>query len=474
MNRLSEGIRRVLKFCVPRTLAPWVLLLAACNHPSSSKIILISLDTCRADALGVLSGDRPSSTPHLDAFATDAVVFENAFAQIPHTLPSHMSMFTSVYPDVHGVKPDLDVLPESLLTLPQILHDAGYRTIGRVTSDWLKPDFGFGRGFDDYELLDAGLTFAPRVNEAALERLDAVRADGQPLFLFLHYYDLHSEYGAGPGTSKLPYYSPPAYRTGLGVSEDGKEFCDAEGNCGISYLIASDVGRRKLPADELETIHALYRAGVRYLDDQLGILFTALKERGLYTDSLILITSDHGEEFREHGRFIHSQPYDETLHVPLLIKFPQSWKAGTRVPDVVQTVDILPSLLDYLGLESPAYAQGKSFLDRIRGGARPQEWVLAQDTVDKLRYAVRSDRMKLIVDLEKARRELYDLAADPKERVNLIAHRPEATAQLETRLKNLLRANRALRAHLVGTGKEGEDLLTAQERERLRSLGYLD
>jgi arylsulfatase A-like enzyme len=175
-------------------------------------VILISFDTCRADVFGTLTGENPSLTPHLDAFAEDAVVFENAFVQAPHTLPSHMSLMTSVYPDVHGVKPDERVLPASLITLPEIVNRAGYSPVGVVTSEWLEPDFGFGRGFDSYRRLDHEPTYAERVNKAGLAHLDRASDRGVPIFLFLHYYDLHSDFDHGSARNKLPYYSPPAYR----------------------------------------------------------------------------------------------------------------------------------------------------------------------------------------------------------------------------------------------------------------------
>jgi arylsulfatase A-like enzyme len=471
----------------PLPIARWILcglLLGSCapteppkpsSAPSLPSIVLISFDTCRADVFGVLSGDRPSLTPHLDAFAADAVIFENAFVQIPHTLPSHMSLFTSVYPDVHGVKHDFDPLPPSLTTLPEILHENGFRTVGLVTSEWLKADFGFGRGFDEYRRLRHGLTYAGRVNAAALDPGTLSAAADSSLFLFLHYYDLHSDFDVGFAHNKFPYYSPPAYRAHLDVSADGREFCDQEQNCNTRYLIASSREGHELARSELETIHGLYRAAVPYLDAQMGSFFDNLKRRDLYDGSLIVITSDHGEEFREHGRLIHSQPYDETIHVPLFVKFPHSWKAGTRISDVVETVDIAPTLLDHLGIEPPESFQGESLMPLIEGRpGRHKHTAVSQDTIVETRYGLRTDRAKLITDVKSSRRELYDLRADPGETVNVADRRAELASELEARLKRQMRANRLLARRLTTDRGSRREVLSAEERERLKALGYLN
>jgi arylsulfatase A-like enzyme len=441
-------------------------------------VILISFDTARADVFGALTGEIPSLTPRLDELAADSVIFENAFVQAPHTLISHMSLFTSVYPDVHGVKPEQDPLPETLATLPQILDGAGYHTIGRTTSEWLKPEFGFGRGFDDYEVLPHRPTYAPRVNAAAFDSLDGYDASDGPLFLFLHYYDLHSDFDNGAPANRLPYFSPEEYRRGLGLGGDGSEFCDDAGHCNTAYLLAADLERRRLPQSELDAIHDLYRSAVPFLDSHMGELFDELRRSGVYEQALIVVTSDHGEEFREHGRFIHSQPYDETTRVPLFVKFPHSWKAGTRIQRIAESVDVMPTILEVLDLAPPQYAQGESLLGLVRtAGERQKSAVASQDTVNLRRYALRTDALKLIVDLGVERRELYDLVGDPRERHNLVAERPALAAELEERLKRLVRANRTLGAQLddAANGEDSADtLLSDEERERLKALGYLN
>jgi arylsulfatase A-like enzyme len=480
----TAAVRR-LRFVLGTTVLP--LALAACpgTRPQAAAgasslppVIVISFDTARADAFGALSGETPSLTPRLDELAADSVVFENAFVQAPHTLISHMSLFTSVYPDVHGVKPEQDPLPAAITTLPQILDRAGYHTVGRTTSEWLKPEFGFGRGFDDYEVLPHRSTYAPRVNAAALDLVNAHDASDGPLFLFLHYYDLHSDFDNGAAANKLPYFSPEEYRRRLGLSGDGGEFCDDAGHCNTAYLLAADRERRRLPRSELDAIHDLYRSAVPYLDFHMGELLDELRRAGLYEEALIVVTSDHGEEFREHGRFIHSQPYDETTRVPLFVKLPHSSKAGTRIRRIAESVDVVPTILEVLDLPTPRHTQGESLLGLMRGsGERRKSAVASQDTVNLRRYALRTDALKVIVDLGVGRRELYDLVDDPGERHDLAAERPILAAELEERLKRLVRSNRALGAQL-DTDMNGEDggegLLSDEERERLKALGYLN
>lgn len=447
---------------------------SASGPAAGPAVFLLSFDTCRADVFGTLDGHRPSLTPRLDEFARDAVVFENAFAQIPHTLPSHISLLTSIYPDVHRVLPGLDPLPPSIPTLPQILHEQGYRTVGLVTSEWLEPEFGFGRGFDHYRRVRHGLTYADRVNEAALKHLGS-RSAGGPLFLFLHYYDLHSDFEHGRARNKLPYYSPPEYRQALGIHVDEHEFCDSEQRCSTQYLQAADREGRAIPEREVETIHNLYRAAVPALDAQMGEFFDRLEERGLYDGSLIVLTSDHGEEFREHGRFIHSQPYDETIRIPLFVKFPHGWKAGTRIPTVVETVDVLPTVLEALGFEPPADIQGESLLGLLDGRTeRRKRAVLSKDSIHKARYGLRTDRAKLILNLEAPRMELYDLRTDPRERDNVFADRADLASELEALLRTKIRDSRTLSASFARETQDGDDVLSSEERKNLEALGYLN
>jgi arylsulfatase A-like enzyme len=467
-----------------RAVLPATLLFLLClscqpsGQRSPSLVLLISFDTLRADTLGHPIGPDRSLTPHLDDFSRDAVVFTKAFAQAPHTLMSHMSLWTGVYPDAHGVTHLANTsLPETFTTLPALFEHAGYRTAAFVTSLWLKPDFGFARSFDVYDVLASGLTYSERVNSAALRHLDSYHQGEDRLFLFLHDYEAHSD-SHNEGTT-LPYYAQPDVLEELRTThEDGnRRFCDEAGRCAAEFLMYSS--EKIFSAAEISAIQELYHAGVRHLDSETGRLFKEMKDRGIYDDALIVVTSDHGEEFREHGRFIHSQPYDETLAVPLLIKFPSRWKAGTSIDQVVELVDVMPTLAELLGVSVPEYVQGESLMPLVRGrhespnGQYSKTAAISRGTIETSRHALRTDEYKLIFNILRSDTELYDLKADPGEQNNVAEQMPRRTERLKAQLLRAIIDNRTLGARMANTTASGESLLTETERRSLEALGYV-
>ncbi|MEM7480143.1 MAG: sulfatase [Acidobacteriota bacterium] len=434
-------------------------------------LIFISLDTFRADALGVQRRGRPSISPALDRFAEDAVIFRHAVAPMPFTLPSHITMFTGVQPGVHRVTTEKDRLSTALRTLPEILQAAGYRTDGRVTNDWLKADFGFARGFDSYDRIPHRLTYADRLNREALGLLPKSKKNASgPFFLFLHYMDPHSDF-THVGRNRLPYWSPEEVREELAFGDDA--FCDAENRCATAYLLSADRENRPVPEEELIALKDLYEAGIRGLDAELGDLFDELRRRGLYDPALIVVTSDHGEEFREHGRFLHSQVYEESVAVPLLIKLPGSRRAGQQVRPVVRLSDLLPTLTELLGLPTPPHVQGQSLVPLIEEGPWQGLPALSQDKLVRSRFGLRTRSHKLIYEFKTGAAELYDLRTDPGERNNLAQEQPELTERMTSRLRAEVRDGRLRAKELPVVEVEGDSQLTAEERERLRSLGYL-
>jgi arylsulfatase A-like enzyme len=452
-----------------RTLAPaaCAALAAACGAPRPD-LLLLSLDTLRRDAVGVYAPDGDSSTPNLDAFAARAVRFDRAFVPLPFTLPSHMSLFTGVHPDVHGVWHRRARLSPRLRTLPERLHEAGYATLGIATNAWMKQEYGFGRGFDHYERLEPGAFYAERVNRRALELLDRRGGDARPVFLFLHYLDPHSDWRI------LPYDSPPRFRADLELAGAEREFCAPEaGACATRFLLRADRARLELPAELLGKLEALYGRGVRYLDEELGRLFAALEARGFLDSALVVVSSDHGEEFREHGRFGHAQTYDETIAVPLLIRFPKDRHAGRVVEEMVETVDLLPTLADYLGLPPPEPAQGESLLPLLEGGGRPEGHALSRDKDVRTRYALRTATHKLIYDPATSSAELYDLSSDPGETRNRAGEDPARVEALGRRLEALVRANAEL-ARGFPALETAESVLSPEEERELQEIGYLE
>ncbi len=455
------------------------LLLGGCRPAETERelppILFISLDTLRWDALGAVRDAPTSLTPNLDRFAADSVLLSKAVVPMPFTLSSHMSMFTGLYPQVHRVTTPKDSLTSGIQTLSEILQQAGYRTIGRVTNDWLKAEFGFGRGFEDYERLPHRLTYSDRVNASAAEALASAAEDPRPLFLFLHYMDAHSDFFQ-QGRNRLPYYSPPVFREKQDAASQ-VVFCDDQGRCATQFLLEADREGRTIPEKQVETLRSLYESGVQYLDRDLGKLFDLLKEKGLYDKALIVVTSDHGEEFQEHGKFLHSQIYDESVRVGLLLKLPNQDLAGTRVDSQIEIVDLLPTLLDLVGLQGSNPVQGRSLVPLMQGETFSDSAALSQNKLNRARFALRTENYKIIHDLKAGTEEVYDLRKDPGETTNLAESRPELTARLRRQLREFVKANRELARELnpedAPETATGQSVLTKEERERLEALGYI-
>lgn len=434
-------------------------------------IILVSLDTLRRDAVGLWNDQI--QTPNLDAIAGQAVVFDDAWAQIPFTLPSHMSVFTGLHPGVHRVERKTSRLAYGIPTLPTLLHYAGYHTVGIVTNLWMKGEFGFDRGFDHYERLPYGLVYANRVNQRAFELVDQREDLDRPLFLFVHYIDPHSDFYK-VGNNTLPYYAPPEFLAPTGIGPDSREFCDEDGHCATEFLLEADRLERSLGPESIDRIAMLYASGVAYLDREVGALVRGLEARGLWNDGLVVIMSDHGEEFREHGRFIHIQPYVENLAIPLLVKLPRAGSAGTRIGSTVQTVDLLPTLLEAAGVAFPDHIQGTSLLDVINGAKTGPSEAFGRDKLDRERFALRAGDFTLIHHLGKGSSELYDRRRDPGELVDISADNPEVVARLEARIQEMVEANRHLASAMTSTPRAETDVLSDDEAAKLRAIGYLE
>lgn len=439
-------------------------------------VILISLDTVRRDAVGVYNPGVPSRTPEIDRFARSCVRYDQAWAPVPFTLPSHMSLFTGLHSVAHGVAGKDHVLRPEIPTLGEIASKGGYRNIGLVSNVWMKGSFGFDRGFDHYERIRFGLTYAERINARFFEIIDSDHSvDDRPLFIFLHYIDAHSDYHKS-GANALPYYAPPEDLAGLGIDALSTEFCDDEGNCGTKFLTTANNTNRPVDQALIDRIAELYYLGVQVLDRSIGDLLRGLAERGLMENSIVIIMSDHGEEFREHGRFVHAQPYTESLAVPLLVRFPGGAHAGAVVEDPVELADLMPSILVSMGLETPPHVPSRDIFSPIReGGDLVPTLILGADKNRKQRFSVRDERYTFIHDLWSGETELYDRSADPGEARNLIAENIETADRLDAELGDLVERFRVLGKSLGVEGRpdRGADL-SEEEKDHLRAIGYLE
>lgn len=427
---------------------------AATKH-DVPRVVLITIDSLRWDAPGCYAPN--GNTPRIDAFAAEAVLFENAFAPSPWTLPSLASLNTGVAPGVHGAVHAQARVPEKLDSLAEKMAAGGYLTGAFLANRFLEEDRGFTRGFHRYHKarMDASDS-TERVTNHALAWIEA-NAD-KDLFLWLHYFDPHQ-----------PYTPPDEFAPNQPTAERFRQSFPS-----IFWVRAGNI---RFNADEMVALRALYEAEVRYVDDRVGRIFDLLRAHNLYEDALIVVTSDHGEEFWEHGGFEHGHTlYNELLKIPLLVRLPGGSMGGSRVPARVSLTALYPTILELCGIpHDPSMLSAVSFAPCFGGGEIP-----AGDAVFKAAFpmlyepkqAVYFEDFKYICNLSSGRAELYNLEADHAEGVNMAPHSPDMVARGHGLLESITEEENALRAHL-GV-EEGETIeLDPEAREELRDLGYL-
>ena len=431
------------------------------QKPAGPNVILISLDTLRRDHLGCYGYERETS-PRIDQFADQSVLFENAVTQAGSTLSSHKAIMTSMYPPLLKVPGDqrLNLRREALA---EMILDRGYSTAAFANGlGWVTPLFRFNQGFETYVVpsrrIVPKLASAEEITGLALGWLK--EHNRHPFLLFLHYGDIHS------GFRTKPYDAPKPY--GSMFLPAGSERFDRSGEQikGSDYLSAINWGRYDPSPEEIEYLEALYDGGIRYTDYHLGRLFDGLQSMGILDNTLVVIFADHGEEFREHGRMLHGWVYCEVARVPLLIRFPRGQWAGTRVSQLVQLVDIAPTVLADLGIKPGREMSGVNLADVIGGG--PSAGVAYTEGEDA--YAIRTDRWMYSLDIEDGHREMYEIGVDPLERVDIKGQFPQDERSVEERLLGWINVVEA------GTlrGNAGQPAkLDRKTRELLKSLGYL-
>lgn len=405
----------------------WLLLtissfpsLAAANQNASPSILLISLDTLRADFVGSYGMPDPVS-PFLDRLAKEWVCFSDCIVQAPWTLASHMSLMTSQYPNVHNVNIAEASLDQEKTTLAEILSNAGWYTQGFYSNPFLGGQFGFRKGFIDYG--NVGMRHGYQATQGFTSWVQSYQ-ETKPFFVFLHYNDPHN-----------PYIAPDSYYNLFNRSYSGH----------ITGKTEDIVKYVRIPMDpaDLHHVRSLYASEVRYLDTQLNLVFNRLKELNLFDNLLIVITADHGEEFKEHGQLEHNQTlYDELLRVPLLIKFPKSMSIDPQLfVRQVKNLDILPTILETVGLPIPQDSvQGHSLLPLITG-ADPMTSaldVIFSESANTHKVSVRSPAWKYIYDRRTKTEELYNLNTDPAEQTNVKDENPELVTQLAAMVQDYL------------------------------------
>lgn len=529
----------VLLIYVSLVVLPAAFMLPAPRTPRAAQangasaratpVILLTVDTLRWDAVGFARAApsqtenpvRPltasgSLTPNLDAFARDAIVYEQARASAPWTLPSFASIHTGLAPDVHGATRAESRVPSKVVTLAERMRESGRTTVAFGANAFLRPQSNLDQGFDTYEfyprppvsflggwILDRVLPRAFRTDVTTADLADLAcgyvarrAADGAPFFLWLHIFDPHA-----------PYDPPPEFAP---ARPDDVTIHPAS-----EYADAFRSGRFVPSLAERRYLRKLYEAEVRYVDRELGRFFEALRRSGLYDRCLIVFASDHGEEFFEHDGFEHGHSvYDEVIRVPLAIKLPKAPGAaagGRRVTTPVSLEQLMPTMLAWCGKieeevslsESTRGARSSAAPQGARAGlgytptspdperagrtdAEASSHVLPLQDGDAAAPAFASgllyyeNRDAVVFDGFKYTRTrvgrgeaLFDLAADPGEHVNLAASRPDLLDRGGSLLNAHQAASKRTREALGLTA--GETItLDAETRRRLKALGYIE
>lgn len=407
-------------------------------------LILISIDTLRADHLGCYGYERPT-TPTLDSLCEDAVVFSEAIAHAPSTLHSHASIFTSLIPHHHGAGwGDKTKLAPEAVTLAEVLQSAGVATAAFTGGGQMDRIFGLDQGFDSYEQPGASRFYG--IVERASQWLD--ERDERPFFLFLHSYETHH-----------PYEPQERFLALLETDYDG----DLPDHISVDFLKKLNRKEVSLAPGDLEHIINAYDAEIRSMDEGLKHLLAYLRDNGLYDNTMIVFTSDHGEEFGEHGRVgWHSHSlYDELLEIPLIVKFPDQANAGTRVAAQVGSIDIAPTVLATLGLAAPDTFEGTDLNAAASGAEFASRTVISRidRPLGKDIDSIRLPEWKLY------RGQLFDLEADPEEIWDTALNKPKLVAELLAEKEAFVKSRSPYLGEQVVP--EGKTL------EELKALGYL-
>lgn len=367
------------------------------HGPARPNFLLISVDTLRRDHLGTYGHARQTS-PRIDALAARGTVFTNAVSTSSWTLPAHASLLTGRYPSYHGLEDDGLKLPRDVPTLAAALQAAGYRTLAIVSHIYVSRAFGLERGFDSFDdsLIEEGQSNP--VAEAVVERFLETAGKGleEPFFAFVHFFDPH-----------WPYEPPEPFASRF-TSGDYTGPVDGSVRSLLPWW-----AEEPMPTEDRDQMLALYDGEIAYLDDQIGRLLDALEDPARRGETVVLITADHGEEFKDHGRLGHGRTlYEEQLRVPLVAAGHPLFPPGTRRNDLVSITDLAPTILDLAGAEALAGANGRS----LRAAAPPERAVFAES----IRFGVEMRSVhragyKGIEVPSRGERTLFDLAADPTE-----------------------------------------------------------
>ena len=469
----NEGIvRRVL---ILLALPAMVLSTSACTPsdppPAHPNVLLVSIDTLRSDHLGAYGYERDTS-PSMDRLAREGVLFESAISASSWTLPSHTTLLTGMPPEAHGVDTSRKRLVDEAVTLAETFRGAGYTTAAFVSGPYLRALYGHDQGFETYDESTVWpkrdvhtKPTSPQLERLVVEWLEAWQGSSnpRPFFVFLHMWDPHYDF--------MP---PPPYDTLFDP--------DYQGELG-GAIFDTDQVRPDMEPRDLEHLIALYDGEIRFTDDHLGRILAELERVGVSEDTIVIVTSDHGEEFFEHGQKGHSKGlYEEVVRIPWIIRYPRRVAPGQRFSQQVRLMDVGPTILGLAGVEGD-FGTGSQAAFRERDlspwllglespASFPRLTAFLHEAAFVRRHAIRTPQHKLIdVRRQKGRSvEVYDLRVDPGERNNLESQTKHAWTR-----GNLQRRLNAWRKHW-GVGPRFSDSVSLDpaDVEQLRALGYLE
>ena len=462
----------------PPVVPVWVNpLIFQVPETEQTNIILISLDTLRPDHLGCY-GYKRNTSPAIDRLATDSVLFENAYSTTSWTLPGHVSLLTSLDCVNHQVYFPLQKMSPELTTLADILRTRQFYCAAFTGGGYLSETYGFSKGFDTYQEIKLHGDQAIRFDEA--ERLAQLASrwlednKDKNFFLFLHTYQPHDPYA--------------------NLSPAGREFLNEDAKWDQIKMESLFDGKGRFDTQFSENarqnIIALYDGEIKYTDVFfVQPILDKLKELGLYEKSLIILTSDHGEEFFEHEAWLHDHSiYDEGIKIPLIIKFPDAEHKGGRIGNIVRITDILPTILDQMEIKTNQQFDGASLFPVLKGKEKTNrtfvsDLALREFELSPSVISLNNDNLKIILNkkisspyvkrlvrnFEGSQIELYDLEKDPGETKNLAAN----IAYREICFELLDKIDR-LYEEAAGMIKERDEVTLDQSlRERLKALGYI-
>lgn len=473
MYKKSVAIVREINNALTWTISSLLILFLSCYSTQASSIhnrerpnlLLITIDALRADHLSCY-GYTKMETKSLDRIASKGWVFENALSQSPWTSPSIASLMTALYPSVHGVKKGFGLEP-AFVTLAEVLNRAGFRTHSIVTTPYLSEKIGIDQGFQGYEVLGESRISkyflskdsADVVTDKAIRWLR--RIGKSPFFLWIHYIDPHIPYGFPSGTVLPPYYK--GYKGRL-----GNYFYD---------VAAVRNGGLRLDREDREHIKALYDADILFTDQNVGLLIDELERLDLHRNTMIVLTSDHGEELWDHGGFEHGHSlYQEVIRIPLILVIPGMKGGNRRIYSKVRSIDIGPTVLDVMGLKWGATIQGSSLIDLMTKGKDPLDRISFSESLlyGNEKKAIRKGKYTLIYEPSNGKVELYDTQGDHEERLDIAVYRKDIVEMLISEMdKWSMECQRLFREILKGKPSRKKMDLKGQER-RLRDLGYMD